>query len=507
MVEALLVLWLCVCGVLFLVLGGRRPKGFPPGPRPLPLLGNLLLLNPTNPLKDLHKLAEQYGPVFSIFIGGRVAVVLDGQKAVREALVTKAGEFTGRPDHIMISHMAEGKGVILADAGPSWKAHRRFALSTLRNFGLGKHTMEERILEELTHVCALLEKSAGGCMDPQHLFHHAASNIICSVIFGSRFHYEDPYFQKLITMMEEINKLAIGPWAMLYDIAPALRVFPLPFRKVFQHYQRLREHMKTVVRQHQRATHTYTHTDIHTDTHTDTHTDPPRDMIDCYLQEMQKRAGDDSAFDDSHLESLLIDLFVAGTDTTSNTLRCACLYLMTHTHIQERCHEEIDSVLGSRESVSYEDRHSMPYLQAVIHESQRVADVVPLSVFHTTTTHTQLHGYNIPKGTMVIPNLSSVLREEGQWKFPHEFNPLNFLNEHGEFTKPDAFLPFSAGTRVCLGESLARMELFLILVTVLRRFRLRWPEGAREPDFQLLFGATQSPKPYRMAVELRNMHS
>ncbi|XP_063042620.1 cytochrome P450 2F5-like [Engraulis encrasicolus] len=495
MVGALLVLWLCVCGVVFLLLGGRRPKDFPPGPRPLPLLGNLLLLNPTNPLKDLHKLAEQYGPVFSIFIGGRVAVVLDGQKAVREALVSQAVEFTGRPDHIMLSHMTEGKGVVLADAGPSWKAHRRFALSTLRNFGLGKHTMEQRILEELTHVCVVLEKSAGGCMDPQHLFHRAASNIICSVIYGSRFHYEDPYFQTLINMMEDITQLGMGPWAMLYDIAPALRVFPLPFRKVFRHYQRLREHMRKVIRQHQQPTHNHTHTD------------PPRDLIDCYLKEMQKRAGDDSAFDDSHLESLLIDLFVAGTDTTSNTLRCACLYLMTHTHIQERCHEEIDTVLGSCESVSYEDRHSMPYVQAMIHEAQRMADVLPLSIFHTTTTHTQLHGYTIPKGTMVIPNLSSALREEGQWKFPHEFNPHNFLNEHGEFIKPDAFLPFSAGPRVCLGESLARMELFLILVTMLRRFRLRWPEGAREPDFQLLFGITQSSKPYHMAVELRNTHS
>ncbi|KAL2077138.1 hypothetical protein ACEWY4_026642 [Coilia grayii] len=487
MVGALLVLlWLSVCVLLFLLLGGR-PKNFPPGPPPLPLLGNLLQLHPTNPLKDLDKLAQRYGPVFSIYIGGRLAVVLNGQQALREALVSQAVELTGRPDDIMISHMTEGKGVILADAGPSWKAHRRFALSTLRNFGLGKRSMEDRILEELTHVCALLEKSAGGWMDPQHLFHRAASNIICSVIFGSRFHYEDHYFQTLITMIEDINKLAIGPWAMLYDIAPVLRVLPLPFRRVFQNYQLLREHMQKVIRQHQLSTHTH----------------PPRDMVDCYLQEIHKRAGDGSSFDDSHLESLLIDLFIAGTDTTSNTLRCACLYLMTHTHIQERCHQEIDSVLGSRECVSFEDRHSMPYVQAVLHESQRVADVVPLSVFHTTTAHTHIHGYAIPKGTMVIPNLSSALREEGQWRFPHEFNPHNFLNERGEFVKPDAFLPFSAGSRVCLGEVLARMELFLILVTMLRRFRLVWPEDAGMPDYQPLFGATQSPKPYRMGIQLR----
>ncbi|XP_031413919.1 cytochrome P450 2F2-like, partial [Clupea harengus] len=475
--------------LLFFLMVGWRPRGFPPGPTPLPLIGNLLQLDPKTPLKDLHKLAQRYGPVFSLYIGTTPAVVLTGQQALREALVSKAVEFTGRPNNIMMSHMTGGKGVILADVGPSWREHRRFALSTLRNFGLGKRSMEQRILEELTHVCALLEKSAGGSIDPQHLFHHAASNIICSIIFGSRFDYDDVYFQTLISMMEEINKLAIGPWAMLYDIAPVLRVLPLPFRKVFRNYQLLREHVQTVITQHK---------------HTHTHTPAPRDLIDCYLQEIHKRAGDGSSFDDSHMESLLLDLFVAGTDTTSNTLRSACLYLMTHTHIQERCHQEIDSVLGSRECVSFDDRHSMPYVQAVLHESQRVADVVPLSVFHTTTAHTQLHGYSIPKGTMVIPNLSSALSEEGQWKSPLEFNPHNFLNEHGEFFKPDAFLPFSAGSRVCLGESLARMELFLILVTLLRRFQLVWPEEEGVPDYELIFGATQSPKPYRMGVRIRN---
>ncbi|XP_016122201.1 cytochrome P450 2D19-like, partial [Sinocyclocheilus grahami] len=86
----------------------------------------------------------------------------------------------------------------------------------------------------------------------------------------------------------------------------------------------------------------------------------------------------------------------------------------------------------------------MPYTLAVIHEVQRVANTVPLSVFHCTTKDTTLMGYNIPKGTFVIPNLTSVLKEEGQWKFSHEFNPDNFLNEQGQFEKPEAFMPFSA---------------------------------------------------------------
>ncbi|XP_013883676.1 cytochrome P450 2D9 [Austrofundulus limnaeus] len=113
-------------------------------------------------------------------------------------------------------------------------------------------------------------------------------------------------------------------------------------------------------------------------------------------------------------------------------------------------------------------------------------------------------GYDIPKGTMVIQNLESVLREEGQWKFPQEFNPENFLNEQGEFVKPEAFMPFSAGPRMCLGEGLARMELFLMMVTLLRKFKFVWPEDAGEPDFTMVFGATLTPKPYKMMVQLRS---
>ncbi|XP_030644507.1 cytochrome P450 2F2 isoform X2 [Chanos chanos] len=485
MLGTLVLLWLGIF-LFLLFITMRRPKNFPPGPTPLPLFGNLLQFNPNAPLKELDKLSQRYGSVFSIFVGGRPWVILSGQEVIREALVTRAAEFTGRPDQLMVSHILDNNGVIMS-AGSKWREHRRFALTTLRNFGLGKHSMEERILEEVKHICEHLERHAGMSMDPQNLFHNAASNIICSIIFGSRFNYEDDYFQTLIDRMQEFNKIVISPWAMIYDIIPPVRCLPLPFRKAFEHYEKLRAHILKVVAEHKNSW----------------VVGKPRDMIDYYLDEMLKVTDQKKLFVHSKMVALLFDLFLAGTDTTSNTLRTLSLYLMTHEQIQERCQQEIDMVLGSREHVSYEDRHAMPYVQAVIHEAQRVSDVVPLSVFHTTTANTQIRGYSIPKGTLIVPYLSSALREKGQWKFPDEFNPQNFLNDKGEFVKPDAFMPFSAGPRVCLGEGLARMELFLILVTILRRFRLVWPEDGGVPDHSLIFGGTQSVKPYCLGVQLR----
>uniref|UniRef100_A0A3P8YEN3 Cytochrome P450, family 2, subfamily X, polypeptide 9 n=1 Tax=Esox lucius TaxID=8010 RepID=A0A3P8YEN3_ESOLU len=466
----------------------RRPKNFPPGPRPLPILGNLLQLDPVNPLKDLERLKRRYGNVFSLYVGTQPVVILNGLEAIREALVTRAMEYGGRPNHIMISHVLQGKGVILANYGSSWREHRRFTLTTLRNFGLGKRSMEERILGEVTHICKELESSAGDLIDPQNLFHLAASNIICSLIFGERFSYDDPIFLTLIQWLQDLTKQSISPWAMVYEILPVLRPLPLPFRNVFQKCDEIKDFISKIVTQHK---HSWV-------------AGEPRDLIDSYLDQIDKTAEEGSTFNDTQMVSLLLDLFIAGTDTTSNTLRSVMLHLMTNQPIQDRCHREIEEVLEGRVDASFEDRHAMPYVQAVIHEAQRMSDTVPLSVFHSTCKDTQLQGYQLPKGTMVIPNLSSVLHEEGQWKFPHEFNPENFLNDKGEFVKPEAFLPFSTGIRVCLGEGLARMELFLFVVTLLQRFQFVWPETGGVPDLSLIFGGTQSQKPYRMGVRVWN---
>ncbi|XP_036424103.1 cytochrome P450 2D3-like [Colossoma macropomum] len=475
-----------VC-LVFLFIRIQRPKNFPPGPRPVPIFGNLFQLNIVNPLKDFERLAQRYGNIYSLYIGGTPAVVLTGLKAVKEALVIKAADFSGRPQNLLVSHTAERKGIVFLDYDPVWREHRRFSLMTLRNFGMGKQSMEDRILGETEHLVALLEKSAGGPMDPQTLFHDAASNIIYLVLFGVRYDYGDERLKQFIPLFTESAKIANGPWGMIYDTLPVVRNLPLPFKRSFTIVRIMKQMVAKMVNEHK----------------TTRVPEEPRDFVDCYLDEIDKRGDDDSSFTESQLLMYVLELHFAGTETTSSTLLTVFLYLTTYPDVQERCQQEIDEVLEGNAHASFEDRHKMPYTQAVIHECQRIANTVPLSLFHCTSRDTELMGYSIPKGTLIIPNLSSVLSEEGQWKFPHEFNPANFLNEQGRFEKPEAFIPFSAGPRMCLGEGLARMELFLILVTLLRRFQFFWPEDAGEPDFTPVYGITLTPKPYRMGVRLR----
>ncbi|XP_029010218.1 cytochrome P450 2J6-like isoform X1 [Betta splendens] len=488
MFATIILLSLCVCFII-LQLKSRRPKNFPPGPPALPLLGNLLNLNLENPLKDLERLRKSYGNVYSLFIGPNRTVVINGVEALKEALVNKAHDFSGRPQDMFINDVTHRKGVIVVDYGPRWKEHRRFALMTLRNFGLGKNTMEDRIHGEIQHIIKTLEKNIGIKMSPQVMFHYAATNIICQVLFGTRYEYDDELNKEIVRCLTQINKAINGPWAMLYDSLPFIRSLPLPFTKAFRNMETVRTLAKKLIREHKKSR----------------VPGEPRDFLDCYLDELEKRDSEKTTFSEEQLIMYAIDLQFAGTDTTSNTLLTGFLYLMTHPDIQERCQQEIDQVMEGKDQICFDDRHNMPFTQAVIHEVQRVANTVPLSVVHCTTRDTDLMGYSIPKGTVIIPNLSSLLNEQGQWKFPNDFNPKNFLNNKGEFVKPEAFMPFSAGPRTCLGEGLARMELFLIMVTLLKKFKFIWPEDAGEPDYTLVYGATQTPKPYYMKVQLREI--
>uniref|UniRef100_A0A8P4G294 Uncharacterized protein n=1 Tax=Dicentrarchus labrax TaxID=13489 RepID=A0A8P4G294_DICLA len=467
---------LCLC-VLFILLQltTRRPKNFPPGPPLVPVLGNLLEMTVGSPLEDFERLRKTYGNVYSLFFGSRPAVIVNGIKAVREALVTNAKDFAGRPQGLLVADLSENEGVILADYGPRWKDHRRFALTNLRNFGMGKSAMEEKIHQEIKFIIDTMDENIGKTMSPESMIYLATSNIVCRVLFNARYNQNDDFINVIIKGYSENAKILNG---LSSTVSQSMFL-----RSQFGH----------IVLQNLYGAHKKTRVP-----------GQPRDFIDSYLDEMEKDTEKDSTFSEDQMCTFVLDLHFAGTDTTSNTMLTLFLYLTSKPQMQERCQEEIDRVLEGKDQASFEDRHQMHYMQAMIHEVQRVANIVPLNVFHATVVDTELMGYSIPKGTLVIPNMKSVLSEEGQWKYPHEFNPENFLNEQGEFVKPEAFMPFSTGIRMCLGEGLARMELFLIPVMLLRKFKLIWPEDAGEPDYTQIFGGTMSPQPYRIKVQPRS---
>lgn len=172
-----------------------------------------------------------------------------------------------------------------------------------------------------------------------------------------------------------------------------------------------------------------------------------RCFVDVFLnrqQNLEVSEIKDSHYNDENLVYSVMNLFAAGTETTGNTLQWCLVFMAKYPHIQDQVQEELSRVVGSRQ-VQVEDRKNLPYTDAVIHESQRLANIVPMAIPHKTSRDVTFQGYFVKEGTTVFPLLTSVLYDENEWESPHTFNPSHFLDKEGKFIRRDAFMPFSAG--------------------------------------------------------------
>lgn len=221
--------------------------------------------------------------------------------------------------------------------------------------------------------------------------------------------------------------------------------------------------------------------------------DDQRGFIDAFLVKQEEEKLDpDTYFHEMNLLSTVTSLFMAGTETTSSTIRWALSYMIQHPDIQKRVHEEIDRVIGSAQP-RIDHRKNMPYTNAVIHETQRFANILPMDLPRETTRDITFQGYYLPKGTYIVPLLESVLYDETQFERPEEFYPEHFLDSKGAFVKKAAFIPFSAGKRSCPGETLAKMELFLFFTSLMQKFTFHAAPGVTNFNVKPGIGLTIQP--------------
>ncbi|XP_059414953.1 cytochrome P450 2K1-like [Carassius carassius] len=463
----------------------------PPGPKPLPLLGNLLNLDLTRPFDSFCELSKTYGNIFQVFLGPKKMVVLVGYKTVKEALVNHAEEFGDRDIAPSFRIMNDENGIIFSN-GDNWKEMRRFALSNLRDFGMGKRGSEEKIIEEIQYLKGEFDKFEGKPFDTTQPVNYAVSNIISSIVYGSRFEYTDPRFTEMVDRANENIRISGSLSILLYNIFPWLgpllknkRIF---VKNIIQNREQVMKLIKALLE-------TLNPVDR-------------RGFVDSFLIRKQndvKSGKTDSYFHEENLMMSVTNLFVAGTDTTGTTLRWGLMLMAKYPHLQDRVQEEIDRVIGGRQPV-VEDRKKLPYTDAVIHETQRLANILPLNLPHMTSCDVTFNGYFIKKGTTVVPLLTSVLKDPSEWEKPNSFYPEHFLDEKGQFVKRDAFMPFSAGHRMCLGESLARMELFLFFTSLLQSYRFTTAPGVSgdELDLKGVVGITLNPSPHKLCAIRRS---
>ncbi|KAM4852071.1 cytochrome P450 2C19-like isoform 4-T4 [Thomomys bottae] len=458
--DTVLVLVLTLSCLLLLSLwrqsSGRRR--LPPGPTPLPIIGNILQIDIKNIRKSFTNFSKVYGPVFTVYFGIQPTVIVHGYEAVKEALDDLGEEFSGRGSFPIIERSNQGWGIVFSN-GKKWKEMRRFSLMTLRNFGMGKRSIEERVQEEARCLVEELRRTNGSPCDPTFILGCAPCNVICSIIFQNRFDYKDQDFLNLMDNLNENVKILSSPWMQVCNIFPILIDYlPGSHNKLYNNFNFLKNYFFEKVKEHQESL------DVNC----------PRDFIDYFLVKMeQEKHNPQSQFTYENLIFTASDLFGAGTETTSTTLKYALLLLMKHPHVTAKVKEEIDQVIGRHRSPCMQDRSRMPYTDAVLHEVQRYIDLLPTNLLHAVTRDVKFRGYFIPKGTTILTSLTSVLHDHKEFPNPEIFDPGHFLDESGNFKKSDYFMPFSTGKRICVGEGLARMELFIFLTSILQNFNLK----------------------------------
>ncbi|XP_056396214.1 cytochrome P450 2G1-like isoform X2 [Hyla sarda] len=462
-----------------------RKENLPPGPTPLPLLGNFLQLRKGDIVKSLLRLREKYGEVFTIYMGSTPVIVVTGYKSVREVYVDRGDDFLARGDIPMFDFCYKNYGIAFTSNMDRWRQLRRFSLSTMRDFGLGKRSIEDRIQEEAVCLVAEFRKTKESLVEPQTYISKAACNIIFSMVFGNRQDYEDAELLNVISFIHTTFSVASSGWGQLYGMFPTVMQFiPGRHQEIFICLKELLLFVEKRVEMNKKTL----------------DENNPRDYVDAFLIKMEKeKINPKSEFHLTNLVNSTLQIFFAGVDTTSTTLTYSLLILLKYPDVLAKVHKEIDKVIGRDRCPKIQDRNQMPFTDAVIHEIQRFIDLVPMGIPRKTTRDITYRGYSIPMNTNVYPMLSSVLKDPTCFLYPNEFNPKNFLDDNGQFKKNEAFIPLATGKRICLGESLVRMELFIILVSIIQNFTLKSPIPPEDLDITPdISGLGNFPKLYKM---------
>ncbi|KAK7153476.1 hypothetical protein R3I93_011403 [Phoxinus phoxinus] len=464
-----------------------------PGPFAWPLVGNAMQLGQM-PHITFSKLAKKYGNVYQIRLGRNDIVVLNGDVAIREALLQHSTEFAGRPNFVSFRMISGGRSLTFNNYSKQWKMHRKVAQSTLRAFSLAntqtKRTFEQHVVgEALDLVQMFLRLSADGRhFNPAHEFTVAAANVICALCFGKRYGHDDPEFRTLLTRVDKFGE-TVGAGSLV-DVMPWLQSFPNPVRRVYQNFKIINEeffaYVKDKVVQHR-------------DTYDP---DVTRDMSDAIIGVIEH--GKDSVLSKEFVEATVTDLIGAGQDTMSTIMQWIVLLLVKHPSIQSKLQEQIDKVVGRDRLPSIEDRSNLAYLDAFIYETMRFTSFVPVTIPHSTTSDVSIEGLHIPKDTVVFINQWSVNHDPQKWSDPHIFNPSRFLDESGALDKDltSSVMIFSIGKRRCIGEQIAKVEVFLFSAILLHQC---WFEKNPSQDLSMdcSYGLSLKPLHYSISAKLR----
>ncbi|KAG6042652.1 hypothetical protein E4U17_001285 [Claviceps sp. LM77 group G4] len=501
----LLLILLAALAIIYLYSSRRHSKSslrLPPGPKGLPIVGNVFDLPPEGIPEYEHwlKLKDVYGPISSMSVLGTTLVVLHSHEAVQELLVKKSTRTSARPNFYFSNMCGLGNLTPLLTSGPVHRQHHKLMHQKMGTKLLAGRFSSTQDVESRRLLLRALD-------DPERLMEHIkteASAIILKIVYGYTIepHKVDPLVSLIERAMDIFSKTVL-PFAWAVDIIPQLRYLPswLPgvsFHETAREWRGVNERMVEVpydfvMQQMSRATFTPSYVSHHLGNDSDEKAGGKQ-----VLSEQEKRA----------LKNSAAILFGAGSDTTVSSVISFILAMVLYPEVQRRAQREIDEVVGGDRLPDIEDRDHLPYMNALIKEAYRWMPVVPIGTTHVAEEEMVFSGYRIPKGAYLLPSIWWFTHDPEKYAKPSEFNPDRFLVPGREEPDPTDHV-FGYGRRICPGRYLADGTLFLTISRIIATLDVtaKLDDRGRPLDVkrEATAGLISHPMPFPFSIAPRSL--
>ncbi|KAJ4814445.1 Cytochrome P450 [Rhynchospora pubera] len=464
----LLCLLLLLLPILFLLtkLRNNRRKHLFPCPRKLPIIGNLHQLG-AHPHRSLHKLSLKHGPLMLLQLGSVPTLVISTADALREVL--KTNDFSNRPSLYAAKKYSYGcLSISFAPYGEYWRQARKVCISELLSVKRVQ-TFGKIREEEVANLISGIKKAcfSSNSVNLSKVLQDTSNRIVTRVAFGDRIAAQG-YGQIL-----EENQHLLGefwvvdylPWFGWIDALTGLRKrLEINFKELDEFFNHvIEEHMKGGSSNHE-----------------------PCDLVHVLLQLHKDPAYGTTFSSMSHIKGIILDMFAAGTDTSSVTLAWIMTELIINPLAMAKARDEVRKVAGKKEKVEEHDLQNISYLKLVIKETMRLHPPAPLLVPRETTETCVIQGREVPPKTRIIINARAISLDPNTWENPEEFRPERFIDSNADFRGQDfRFVPFGVGRRSCPGINFALPVVELVLANLLYCFDWALPAGMNKEELDL----------------------
>ncbi|CAI0456068.1 unnamed protein product [Linum tenue] len=472
--------------VTILIALTRKPKTIaptlPPGPRKLPILGNLHnLIGPTLPHRRLMELAVEHGPLMQLQLGETSTVVVSSPEIAMEFLQTHDLNFATKPFlPSAATVLYNGRDIAFGPYGDYWRQMRKICVVELlspkrvRSFGPIR-------AQEVNELVRSISMVAAGAVNLSGLLFSLAYRITCRTAFGNKAQNQEEAF---LPVLQQIMK-ALGGLS-LWDLFPSsnlVRLVSGTERKLKKLHAEADAILEQVINEHVAR--------IRTDRVED------NDLVDVFLNLNTKNHGLGFSITHVEIKAVILDLFLGGSDTSAVIVEWAMSELMKHPRVMEKVQKEVRKMFDAKLVVDEADLDELHYLDMVIKETLRLHAPAPLISPRECRETTMIGGYEVQAKTRVIVNAWAINRDPRHWEEPTEFCPERFIDTYVDYNGQNfKFIPFGAGRRVCPGIQSGMAMVKLLLAKLLYNFDWKLPNenNSLNIDMSEEFGLTVKRK-------------